>query len=148
MPATGSEYGCYNIYRFGEYKMHIPYYGEDSACESKPIKQSSKNKLAAFVAAVCLAVTGHPASADDYKFDSIKVKHPSVEIIEVKETLKAKYALEEVLVTAKDIRDLVKPTVQVFNLRVGLDNKVLVHVYDKKTDTWKFVGTEPSIVLN
>jgi hypothetical protein len=48
--------------------------------------------------------------------------------------------LEEVIVTATDISDLVKPDDRVFTVNTGLDGRVMVHVYDRATDTWKYVG--------
>lgn len=109
-----------------------------------------RNKFIAFAAATMLAITGHPAAADDhFSYRDVKVMYPDVPVIEVK-TSKAliNAHIEEMLVTAQDLSEAVKPKVQVFNLRVGLNNKVLVHVYDKKTDTWKFVGTDPSVAYD
>lgn len=107
------------------------------------------NKIIALAAATVLAITGHPASADDrYDFIPARNAYPHAEVVSVKATRALAASIEEVMVTAKDIRELVKPTVQVFNLRTGLENRVLVHVYDQKTNTWKFVGTDPSVVYD
>jgi hypothetical protein len=49
--------------------------------------------------------------------------------------------MEEVTVRALDLRQFEgkkAPGV----ISVGLSDKVLVHIYDAKTDTWKFVGTK------
>jgi len=54
-----------------------------------------------------------------------------------------KPAIEEVTVRALDLskyEGVKEPGV----ISVGLTDKVLVHIYDERTDTWKFVGTSLS----
>lgn len=129
--------------------MHIPYYGEDSPCESQPKKQTKSSKFIALVAAAALAIVGHPAQAQDrydfvpakaslYGIETVSVKYPSRELLR---------DIEEVVVTARDIRELVIPKVEIFSVRMGLSNKTLIHVYDEKSKTWKYVGTDINDVI-
>lgn len=52
---------------------------------------------------------------------------------------KAKY--EEMTVRAQNLSYL-KP--EIAHISVGLSNTVLVHKYDKKTDSWKYIGSKVS----
>lgn len=125
--------------------MHIPYYGEEPESDSAP-KPKKSSKIIAFIAATALAIVGHPALAEKYDFQPVSVKYPDVNVITVKSSMAFVDSLEEVIVTAKDMSELVKPSVQVFSLRLGHTNKQLIHVYDEQSNSWRFVGTSLSSI--
>lgn len=109
----------------------------------------NRNKFTAFVAALALAIVGHPAQAQD-RFDFAPVKASSYGI----ETVTVKYPrhelirnIEEVVVTASDIRDLVIPKVEIFSIQLGLGSKRMIHVYDEESNTWKYVGTDITAII-
>lgn len=93
---------------------HIPYYGEEDKVAVK-----SNNKLVAIASAMLLVAC--PVSAQDVK-KAIFSPTP-----------------EEVVVKAMDLS--VEGNTQEGDLRIGLSNEVLNHIYDEKTDTWKYVET-------
>lgn len=81
--------------------------------------------VAALVMAVISVFTlfASPAEAQQVKAQPVNVK----------------MIQEEVVVVATDLSS-VNNNDGVF--KVGLSNTVLVHLYDKKTDSWKYVGTK------
>jgi len=95
---------------------HIPYYGEDDADK---VVVKSNNRLVALASALLLTI--NPVSAQDVE----KVIH--------------KPHVEEITITSKQSKES-DSHVKMFS--VGLSNVVLVHIYDEKTDTWKYVGAE------
>jgi len=115
--------------------MHFPK-KEDSSRESKP-----NRRLMAMVITMVLSVVGHPALAQDrfnYQPVSIdnaelfnKINKPLFDPIELKE-------LEEVVVSGLDLS--IRPDDRIFNLYVGIQGRVMVHVYDSVTDSWNYVG--------
>lgn len=95
---------------------HIPYYGEE---EDKVVVKSN-NKLVALAAAALLVV--NPVSAKD-----------------VKKVVYQYGQQEEVIVHAVDLSKIKQKH---GNIPVGLNQEVLVHIYDEKTDSWKYVDTK------
>lgn len=109
----------------------------------------NRNKFTAFVAALALTIVGHPAQAQDrFDFAPVKAINYGIETVAVKHS---KYEivrnLEEVFVTASDLRDLVIPKVEIFSIQIGLGDKRMIHVYDEESNTWKFVGTDIADVI-
>lgn len=125
--------------------MHIPYYGEESKSGSSQKPKQHRNKLVALIVGAVLAVQGHPVLAEQVQqyhnvTTAIEVKNTqlvdkAVERIQVKLTRD----VEEVLVTAKRI-DLDFDKKQ-FVTRAGLTAVVLVHEFDDRTRTWRYIKT-------
>ena len=123
----------------------------DKSCErvSKP-----KNLLAIFVATFAL-IAGFPVQADNVVHNDVLVKqtYPNKEIDasiqelsdlrmqKLRESLKksAYRNMEELRVTAVDLSKAPVEPITVYQLKVGLEGKVLIHTYDKRTDSWKLV---------
>ena len=102
----------------------------------------NRKKIIAFASAVALAVVGHPSLAQDrYDLQPVSLNGILEESIVPAEPVMLAM-LEEVVVTAIDLRDLVKPDDRVFTVNTGLGGRVMIHVYDRATDTWKYVGVK------
>lgn len=96
---------------------HISYYGED---EDRVVVKSNNKKFIAIATALMLLAT--LANAQDVK------------------SVRYEGNVEEVIVRAQDLSQYdIEPGV----IRSGLSSEVLIHIYDQKTDTWKYVATEP-----
>ena len=135
---------------------HIPQEGVDATCErvSKP-----KNLLAIFVATFAL-VAGFPVQADDASYHDLLVNsmypHEEIELSinelteirmqELRESLKqsAYRNMEEIRVTAVDLSKQLIVPVNIHQVKVGLEGKVLIHTYDKRSDSWKLVKADIS----
>lgn len=100
---------------------HIPYYGEDDA-ERVVVKSNNKTFLTATVVAA-LSFMSQFGYAQDIKPEKVDYKNH----------------VEEIVVRAMDLSDM---SIKNGMISVGLTNEVLVHLYDSKTDSWKFVGTK------
>ena len=115
--------------------MHFPK-KEDSSRESRP-----NRKLMAMFITMVLSVVGHPALAQDrfsYQPVSIdsaelfnKISKPLFASIKLKE-------LEEVVVTGLDLS--ITSDDRIGYLYAGIQGRVMVHVYDSVTNSWKYVG--------
>lgn len=52
--------------------------------------------------------------------------------------------IEEMTVTAVDLsKNLLTKNVLIYSMQVGLEGKVLIHVYDPTSNTWKYTATDP-----
>ena len=135
---------------------HIPQEGMGATCErvSRP-----KNLLATFVATFAL-IAGLPVQAENVNYSDLLANpsYPEQEIElsiqeltelrmqELKESLKqsAYRNMEEIRVTAVDLSRQVQPSVSIHQVKIGLEGKVLIHTYDKRSDSWKLVKSDIS----
>lgn len=132
---------------------HLPEMGDGAPGRvSKP-----KKLLATFLATFALAA-GFPAQADsldmvDYREALTKPIVPDAEFLKSMNELNEERIreirentlqnIEEMTVTAVDLTQILNPDIEVYNLHVGLEGKVLVHVYDELSNSWKYVGSNP-----
>lgn len=132
---------------------HLPEMGEGA-----PERVFKPKKLLATILATFALAAGFPAQAQeldlaDYREALTKPIVPDAEflqaMIELNETRIREIRentiqnIEEMTVTAVDLSQVLNPDIEVYNLHVGLEGKVLVHVYDELSNSWKYVGSNP-----
>lgn len=102
--------------------MHIPYHGEDED-EAVAVKSSNRTVMSFALAALLSFVTQYGVAHE------VKVQ-------------KASYVnqIEETVIRAVDLSAL--KAVDSGAFKVGLSETVLIHRYDAKTDSWKYIGTD------
>lgn len=132
---------------------HLPEMGEDDASG----RVSKSKKLLATILATFALAAGFPVQADtdmvSYRDALTTPVMPEPEFLksinelndqrirEIREN--AFKDIEEITVTAVDISQLLNTNVQVYSMRVGLEGKVLIHIYDQATNTWKYTPVDP-----
>jgi hypothetical protein len=132
---------------------HLPEMGE-----SAPVSVSKPKKLLATILATFALAAGFPVQAET-GFDSASFRNAitqpvvpaaflqsmnelnELRIREIRENTIRN--IEEMTVTAVDLSQILIPDIEVYNLRVGLEGKVMVHVYDESSKSWKYVGSDP-----
>ena len=132
---------------------HLPEMGEDDASG----RVSKSKKLLATILATFALAAGFPVQADtdmvSYRTALTKPVVPEPEFLKSIHELNQQRLrelredtfkeIEEITVTAVDLSKLLTKNVLVYSMQVGLEGKVLIHVYDEDTNTWKYTDTDP-----
>lgn len=132
---------------------HLPEMGEDDASG----RVSKSKKLLATILATFALAAGFPVQADtdmlslrealtkpvmpEPAFLKSMTELNEERIREIRES--AFQDLEELTVTAVDLSQVMSTNVKVYSMHVGIEGKVLIHVYDELSNTWKYVATDP-----
>jgi hypothetical protein len=128
---------------------HIPKEGMDATAGhvSKP-----KKLLATFLATFALAA-GFPVQADEVSYRDL-LEYPVYPQAEIEKSIEEMTELR-----MQELRESLKqstfqtlkvdfsqpelhPTVTIEHVKVGLEGTVLIHTYDRWSNTWKFVGSD------
>lgn len=131
---------------------HLPEMGE-----SAPVSVSKPKKLLATILATFALAAGFPVQADTtlnlptFRETLTKPVVPSAEFLQSMNEMHEERIreirehtirnIEEMTVTAVDLSHMLMPDIEVYNVHVGLEGKVLVHVYDEFTNSWKYVSS-------
>ena len=132
---------------------HLPEMGEDDASG----RVSKSKKLLATILATFALAAGFPVQAEtemaSYRKALTSPVVPEPEFLQSINELNEQRLrelredtfreIEEITVTAVDLSNLLTKNVLVYSMRVGLEGKVLIHVYDETTNTWKYTATDP-----
>jgi len=132
---------------------HLPEMGEDDASG----RVSKSKKLLATILATFALAAGFPVQAEtdmvSYRTALTKPVVPEPEFLKSINELNEQrlrelredtfMEIEEITVTAVDLSKLLTKNVLVYSMRVGLEGKVLIHVYDPASNTWKYTATDP-----
>jgi hypothetical protein len=118
---------------------------------------SKSKKLLATILATFALAAGFPVQADvdmvNYRTALTKPVVPEPEFLNLIHELNQQRLrelredtfkeIEEMTVTALDLSKILTRNVLVYSMQVGLEGKVLIHVYDEDTNTWKYTNTDP-----
>ena len=132
---------------------HLPEMGE-----SAPVSVSKPKKLLATILATFALAAGFPVQADTTHLPSFReaLTKPVVPSAEFLQSMNEMHELrireirqntlrniEEMTVSAIDLSQILMPDIEVYNVHVGLEGKVLVHVFDEPSNSWKYVSSNP-----